>query len=142
MVGKINQSFRTFKVVSPNGESLKYHKEFLIMHVIIELGGAQHMGMESNGVDFTIRSNCRENHSNGIVRGVGLDDQQSSSDKMLDNWSRGEHQFQGVKSGLTIIGPGPSDILPSEVGHWSDNVRVSIHEAVVKLRKDCISLTF
>ena len=78
----IDWSFRTFEIVSPKDKHLKNCKEFLVMSVIVQLRGAQHMRVESNRVDFTIRGDCRENHSNSIVRGVGFDYEWGSRDVM------------------------------------------------------------
>ena len=78
----IDWSFRTFEIVPPSSKCLKYSEEFLVMCVIIEFRNTQGARMESDRVDFTIRGDCRENHSNSIVRGVGFDYEWGSRDVM------------------------------------------------------------
>ena len=43
--------------------------------------------------------------------------------------------FQGVESRLAVVGPEPLNVFLSEVGHWSDDIRVSMDEVVVEIGK-------
>src|SRR6202043_1228146 len=78
----IDRSFRTFEIMPPSGKCLKYSKEFLVVSVIIQFGDAQGAGMKGDRVDFAIQSDCGENHSDSIVRGIHFDYKRSSRDKM------------------------------------------------------------
>ena len=90
----IDWSIRTFEVMPPSSECLKYSEEFLVMSVIIEFGDAQGVRVESDRVDFTIGGDCREDCGNGIVRGIGFDYKQGSRDEVQEDWSRGKCRFQ------------------------------------------------
>ena len=131
----VDHSFRTFEIMPPSSKHLEYGEEFLVVCVIIEFRNAQGVRMESNGVDFTIGGNCREDRSDGIVGGVSFDYEWHSRDEVQEDQSRRECRFQGVKSELTIIRPMPQDVLLSEAVQWSDGVRVSMDEMVVEIGK-------
>ena len=63
----IDRSFRTFEIVPPGGKCLKYSEEFLVVSVIIQFRDAQGAGMKGNRVDFTVRSDHREDRSDSVV---------------------------------------------------------------------------
>src|ERR1700731_1365534 len=117
----------------PSGKCLKYSKEFLVVSVIIQFGDAQGAGMKGDRVDFAIQSDCGENHSDSIVRGIHFDYKQSSRDKMQEDQNGGECRFQGVECRLAVIRPEPRSIFSGKAGHRSDNVGVSMDEMVVEI---------
>src|ERR1700730_7279118 len=100
----------------PSSKCLKYSEEFLVMSVIIQFGDAQGAGMKGDRVDFAVRSDCGENCSDSVVRGIRFNYKQSSRDKMQEDWSGGECGFQGVKCGLAVIRPEPRSIFSGKVG--------------------------
>ena len=57
----------TFQVVSPNFESFKDSKQFLVMYVIIQLRHSKSAGVKSNQMNFIIFINNRKNCSKSIV---------------------------------------------------------------------------
>ena len=52
---------------------------------------------------------------------------------MQEDWSGGEHGFQGVESRLAAVRPEPRNVFSGEAGHRSDNIGVSVDEAVVEI---------
>ena len=123
----VNWSLRTFEIVPPSGEHLKYSEEFLVMSVIIQFGDAQGAGMKGNRVDFG------EDRCDSIVQGIRFDYKQSSGDEVGEDRSRGESGFQGVERGLTVVRPEPRNVFSGEAGHRSDNIGVSMDEAAVEI---------
>src|SRR3984893_3773435 len=136
MVGNdIDRSFRTFEIVPPSSKCLKYSKEFLVMSVIIQFGDAQGAGMKGDRVDFTVRGDRGEDRCDSRVQGICFDYKRSSRDKVGEDRSGGECGFQGVERRLTVIRPEPRSIFLGEVGHWSDNIGVSMDKVVVEVGK-------
>src|ERR1700730_10070650 len=84
----VNWSLRTFEIVPPSGEHLKYSEEFLVMSVIIQFGDAQGAGMKGDRVDFAVRCDHGEDHCNSIVQGIHFNYKQSSGDEVGEDWSR------------------------------------------------------
>ena len=61
----------------PNFESFKNGKQFLVMDIIVEFGGCEGAGMESNGVDITVYwGDCGEDGGEGVVQCVCFDYEQ------------------------------------------------------------------
>src|ERR1700731_1268754 len=131
----VDQSFRTFEIVPPSGKCLKYSEEFLVVSVIIQFRDAQGVGMKADRVDFAVTGDCGEDRCDSVVRGVCFDYKRSSRDKVGEDQSGGECGFQGVEHRLTVVRPEPRSIFSGEVGHRSDNIGVSMDEAVVEVGK-------
>ena len=52
---------------------------------------------------------------------------------MGEDRSGGESGFQGVERRLTVVRPELRNVLSGEAGHRSDNIGVSMDEAVVEI---------
>jgi len=63
----INGISPTFQIVSPNLESFKDGKQFLVMCVIIQLYHSESVGVKSNWMNFIIFINNKEDCSESIV---------------------------------------------------------------------------
>ncbi|KIN99723.1 hypothetical protein M404DRAFT_154462, partial [Pisolithus tinctorius Marx 270] len=74
---------RALKVVVPGPECFKYSKQFLVVSIIIQLWGGQSPGVECDRVDLAIAAGDREDASDGIVRGIGLDGDGDPRDEMI-----------------------------------------------------------
>ena len=59
-----------FEVMSPCLESLEDSEEFLVVHVIVELGICKGTTVECDRVNIAIISMKGEDACNGIVRGI------------------------------------------------------------------------
>ena len=57
----------TFQVVSPNFESFKDSKQFLVMYVIIQLRHSKSAGVKSNQMNFIIFINNKQDCSKSVV---------------------------------------------------------------------------
>ena len=69
----IHQRGRALKVVSPVLKGLKDGQQLLIMSVIIQLRGGQSPRIVGYRSELGIGTDDRQNASNGIVQGIGLD---------------------------------------------------------------------
>jgi hypothetical protein len=56
----INQKGRPIQIMPPYAEHLENGIEFLVMHIVIELGQVEGAGMESDWMDFTVLEVYRE----------------------------------------------------------------------------------
>ena len=62
----------TFQIVSPNLESFKDGKQFLVMCVVVQLHHNKSARVKGNWVNFIIFVNNREDCSESIVRGISF----------------------------------------------------------------------
>ena len=53
--------------MSPNLESFENGEQFLVVDIVVEFGGCEGAGMESNGVDFIV---CQRDHGEDGGEGV------------------------------------------------------------------------
>jgi len=100
--------------MSPDPEGLVDGQEFLIMSVIVSLGGTESAGMEGNGVDFTVFRDHGENSRESVVGGVGLDNELGVGYPMGENRSGDKSLLQHLKRFPTIIVEVPQSGLASE----------------------------
>lgn len=71
MIGDyVDRSARTLKVLSPDFKGFENSQEFFVMGVIVQFGRGKCAGVESNRVNFTIRSNQREDRTQSVVRSI------------------------------------------------------------------------
>ena len=62
----------TFQIVSPNLESFKDSKQFLVMYVVIQLYHSKSIGVKRNQMNFIIFINNGEDCSESIVQGISF----------------------------------------------------------------------
>ena len=70
----INMMSGSLEVVTPDFEALEDGKQLLVMGVIVALGIGEGMGVESDGVDVTVRGHGRNNASKGVVRSISFNE--------------------------------------------------------------------
>ena len=134
MIGDdINWSCRAFKIVVPGPKSLIDSKELLVMGVIVELWSRQSPGIVGDRPDLLIRTTNGENASDGIVGGICLHDDQSIWDLMGEDRSRGESVFEVLEGGAIGVTEVSRNTFAGETGQRSDNTRVVIYGAPVKI---------
>ena len=87
----------TFEVVSPDTESIEDRQQFFVMSVIVEFRRTEGAGMEGHGVDFTGIGLDGEDGTKGIVRGVGLHNDQMVGNPVGEDGCGGKCGLQGFK---------------------------------------------
>jgi len=124
---------QTFQIVSPNLESFKDGKQFLVMCVVVQLCCSESAGVKGNWVNFIIFINNGEDCSKSIVRGISFHDELSIRNPMSEDGSGGKYFLERVESiytgGVKLL----RNVLPGEVCQWNDNVRVVEDELAVKV---------
>ena len=131
----INGIGQTFQIVTPNLESFKDGKQFLVMCVIVQLCHSESMRVKGNWVDFIIFINNGEDCSKSIVRDISFHDELSIGNPMSKDRSGGKYFLERVESILTGEVELPRNILPGEACQWNDNVQVVEDEPAVKVCK-------
>ena len=112
----IDWSTRTFKIVSPDTESIEDHQQFFVMSVVVEFQHTEGAGMEGHGVDFTGISLDGENGAKGVVQGVGLNNDQMVGNPMGEDRCRGERGLQGFKRFPSRVGEIPWSTFSGKPG--------------------------
>jgi len=125
----------TFQIVSPNLESFKDGKQFLVMCVVVQLYHSESARVKGNWVNFIIFINNREDCSKSIVRGISFHDELSIGNPMSKNRSKGKCFLERVESIYTGGVELSRNVLLGEVCQWNDNVQVVEDEPVVKVCK-------
>ena len=120
----VNRDTGTFEVVPPNAEGLKDSKEFFVVSVIIELWCHKGTGVEGHRVDLTGVGLNGEDHTKGIVRGVGLNNNGFVGDPMSEDQGRGEGGLKGIERLSSGIREIPWDTLAGEPSKRNDNVGI------------------
>jgi len=92
---------RTFQIVSPNLESFKDGKQFLVMCVVVQLRRSESARVKGNWVNFIIFINNREDCSESIVRSIGFHNELSIGNPMSEDRSGGKCFLERVESILT-----------------------------------------
>jgi len=131
-VDKIGQ---TFQIVSPNLESFKDSKQFLVMCIVVQLHCSKSVGVKSNWMNFIIFVNNGEDCSKSIVQSISFYNELSIRDPMSENRNRGKCFLERVKSITTGGVKLPGNVLPGEVCQWNNNVQVVEDELAVKVCK-------
>src|SRR5215467_10612812 len=90
----VDRERSTFKVMSPDTEGLEDGQKFLVMSVIVSLGGVKGAGVESNRVDFTVFRDHGENGHESIVGGISFDNELGVRDPVGENRSGSEGLLQ------------------------------------------------
>ncbi|KIO08093.1 hypothetical protein M404DRAFT_134957 [Pisolithus tinctorius Marx 270] len=117
----------------PVVESLEDSQQLLVVGIIVEFWRGHGARVESNWAEFTIGAGDRQNASNGIVRGVGLNCKQSIRNPVSENRSGTEGILQVEESGVALLGKVPRSTLSHEASEWNNDVRVVINESSVEI---------
>jgi hypothetical protein len=107
----VHQSSTAFQVLMPVFEGLKNHEKFLVVSVVVEFHRIKRVGMESDGVNFTIRGVNGEDGSESIVQGVHLDHDLGVRHLMGEEWCMCEFLLEFVKGCVAFAIEVPRGIL-------------------------------
>ena len=118
----VNRIGQTFQIVSPNLESFKDGKQFLVICVVVQLRCSKSTRVKGNWMNFIIFVNNREDYSKSIVQGISFHNELSIRNPMSENRCGGECFLERVESILTEEVKLPRNILPGEMCQWNDNV--------------------
>ncbi|KIK75997.1 hypothetical protein PAXRUDRAFT_74074, partial [Paxillus rubicundulus Ve08.2h10] len=119
----------------PGVECFMDGEEFFIMGVIVEFQSGEGLGVECDRAEFIIWAVDGKDTSDGVVRGVSLDNDRGIRNPMSKNGSGSEGIFQVPESGAAFIGEVPRSVFPSEVSKQNNNVRIIEDEAAVEVGK-------
>jgi len=128
----VNGIGQTFQIVSPNLESFKDSKQFLVMYVVVQLCCSESARVKGNWVNFIIFVNSEEDYSESIVRGISFHDELSIRNPMSKDRSGDKCFLEKVESIYTGGVKLPRNVLLGKVCQWNDNVQVVEDELVVK----------
>jgi hypothetical protein len=131
----INRSSRAFEVVTPSPKRLVNGEQFFVMGVIVELWSGQSLGEVGDWPDLFVGAMERENASNGIIRGIGLQYHRSVRRPMSEDRRGGESILERAESRVTGFTEVPRSTLASESSQRSDYVGIIINEAAVEICK-------
>ncbi|KIK78553.1 hypothetical protein PAXRUDRAFT_163699, partial [Paxillus rubicundulus Ve08.2h10] len=105
-------------VMVPGAKCLVDGKEFFVMGVIVEFRSGEGPGVECDRAEFDIRAADGKDASDGIVRGVSLNDD------------------RGIRHPMpAFVGEVPQGIFVSEASERNNNVRVVINEMTIEVGK-------
>lgn len=131
----INGNTRSFEVVSPSPEGFENSQEFLIVSVVVQFGGRESTGVESDGMDFSIRSSDREDGGDCIIGGIRFQSHLGVWEPVGKDWSRGESFLEVLERFSAIVGKVPLDVLLGETSERNDDVGVVVNETTVEVGK-------
>ena len=129
----IYQKGGAFQVVLPGLESLKYCKKFLVMNIVVQFWWSKSLGVESDWVEFIFRSEDGKDCSEGVVGGIGFNDNLGVRNPMGENRSGSESLLERLEGFLTSIREVPSYTFLSELGERNYDVRILLNEAMIKV---------
>jgi hypothetical protein len=112
----IDWSSGAFEVVTPSPKRLVNGEQFFIMGVIVELRSRQSLGEVGDRPDLFVGATERENASNGIIRGVGLQYHQRVWRPMSEDRRRGESILEHAESRAIGFTEASWSTLASESG--------------------------
>ena len=124
-----------FQIVSPNLESFKDGKQFLIMCIVVQLHHSKSVRVKDNWMNFIIFVNNREDCSESIVWSICFHNELSIGNLMSEDRSGGKYFLERVESILTGEVKTLQNVLLSEVCQWNDNVQVVEDKLAVKVCK-------
>jgi len=105
----------SFQIVSPNLESFKDSKQFLVMCVIVQLHHSESAGVKNNWMNFIIFVNNGENCSESIVQSISFHNELNIGNPMSEDRSRGKCLLERVESIITGGVELPGNVLLGEV---------------------------
>ena len=121
--------------MSPNLESFKDGKQFLIIYVVVQLCYSESARVKGNWMNFIIFINNREDCSESIVQGISFHNELSIGNSMSKDRCGGECFLERVESILTEKVELPRNVLLGETCQWNNNVRVVEDKLAVKVCK-------
>jgi hypothetical protein len=107
----IHWSSAAFQVLTLVFEGLKNREKFLVVSVVVEFRRIKGAGMESDGVNFTVRGVNGEDGGEGIVRGICLNHDLGVRHPMGEQWCMCEFLFKFVEGCAAFAIKVPRGIL-------------------------------
>ena len=104
----------TFQVISPNLESFKNSKQFLIMCIIVQLHYGESSEVKDHWMNFIFFVNNEKDCSKSIVQSISFHDKLSIRNPMSEDGSKGECLLERVESITTRGVKLPRDVLLGE----------------------------
>ena len=108
--------------MSPNLESFKDGKQFLVMYVIVQLCHSKSARVKDNWMNSIIFINNREDCSKSIVQGIYFHNELSIRNPMSEDQSRSECFLERVESISTERVELPKNVFSGEACQWNDNI--------------------
>ena len=134
MIGHdIKEGGRALEIMLPVLEHLKDGEQLLIMGIIVELQQGECAGVEGDQAEFVIGAADGEDASSGIVRCVGLHNQQSIRNPMGKDRSCSKGILETEEGEVTLWSKLPRGILVSESSEWDNDVGVVEYETTVEV---------
>ncbi|KIK92060.1 hypothetical protein PAXRUDRAFT_148141, partial [Paxillus rubicundulus Ve08.2h10] len=121
--------------MAPGVECFVDGKEFFVMGVIVGFRSSEGPGVGGDWAEFIIQAADGKDASDGIVGGIGLNNDRGVRHPMSQNGSGGEGVFQTLESRVAFIGEVPQSIFPGEVSEWNNNAGIIENEAAVEVGK-------
>jgi len=113
---------QTFQIVSPNLESFKDGKQFLVIYVVVQLHYSESARVKGNWMNFIIFVNNGEGCSESIVQGISFHNKLSIGNLISEDRCRDECFLKRVENILTRGVELPRNVLLGEAYQWNDNV--------------------
>ena len=106
------------------------------MYIVVELRGGEGPGVKSDRVDFGIVRRCdRENGGEGVVEGIGFEDDLCIWNPVGQYRGHGKGLFEGFKGFPAFRSEVPSDPLSSQTHERNCNIGVVKNESSIKVCK-------
>ena len=126
---------QTFQVVLLNLESFKDSKQFLVIHVIVQLHHSESVEVKGHWMNFIFFVTNGKDCSKSIVQSISFHDELNIKNPISKNRGESECFFERIES----ITPGevelPKDVLLDETCQWNDNVQIIEDEPAIKISK-------
>ena len=124
-----------FQVISPNLESFKNSKQFLIMCIIVQLHYGESSEVKDHWMNFIFFVNNEKDCSKSIVQSINFYDKLNIRNPVSKNGSRDGYLLERVENitagGIEL----PRNVLLDKVCQWNNNVWVVEDELVIKICK-------
>jgi len=101
----------TFQVVLPNLENFKDGKQFLVMHVIVQLHYSESMRVKGHWINFIFFVTNGKDYSKSIVQSISFHDELNIISSMSEDRSGGECLLERIESIMTEGVELPRNIL-------------------------------
>jgi len=110
----VNEIGWTFQVVLPNFESFKDSKQFLIMHVVVQLHCGESVEVKGHWMNFILFVNNGKDCSKSIVQSISFHNELSIRNTMSEDGGGCECLLKGIESIVTGGVELPRNVLLDE----------------------------
>ena len=116
---------QTFQVVLLNLESFKDSKQFLVIHVIVQLHHSESVEVKGHWMNFIFFVTNGKDCSKSIVQSISFHDELSIQNPMNEDRSRDEYLLERIESIITGGVKLPRNVLLSETYQWNNNIQIN-----------------